>query len=140
LNKNADQRANLTIGYDKQRKINNVNLVYYDALGNQIKKVKRSEFMDFAAVDGGTLYSDDRVIYYNYTPISYPFTMVYEYEVSTSNTAFIPPWFPIESYNMSILNSSYTLIYPKDFKLQFKEYNTSNYNITFSSITPKVSL
>ncbi len=139
LNKNADQRANLTIGYDKHRKINNVNLVYYDALGNQIKKVKRSEFMDFAAVDGGTLYSDDREIYYNYTPISYPYTMVCEYEVSTSNTAFIPPWFPIESYNMSILNSSYTLIYPKDFKLQFKENNTSNYNI-ISQVLPQKSV
>jgi transglutaminase-like putative cysteine protease len=136
FNKNAEEWASPTIGYDKHQKINNVTLIYYDALGNVLKKVKRSEFMDYAAVDGISLYSDDRVIHFNYTPITYPFTMVYEYEISTSNTAFIPSWFPIEGYDTGVINSSYTLIFPKEFKVQQLEKNILGFNIK-SQVLPQ---
>lgn len=136
FNKNAEEWASPTIGYDKHQKINNITLIYYDAFGNVLKKVKRSEFMDYAAVDGGTLYSDDRLIQFNYTPITYPFTMVYEYEISTSNTAFIPSWFPIQGYDTGVLNSSYTLIFPQEFKVQQLEKNFLGFNIK-SQVLPQ---
>ena len=44
----------------------------------------------------GTLYSDSRVIYYDYTPVSYPYTYELEYEYESSSTGFIPRWYPIK--------------------------------------------
>lgn len=132
LNKSFDEAANLTIHYDKQRKINAVELNYYDAIGKLIKKVKRSEFMDYAAVDGFSLYSDNRVIHYNYTPISYPYTVVYEYEISSNNTAFLPSWEPIVGHYVGLMNSSYTIKYPEGFKIQKLEKNFEQYHINTS--------
>ncbi len=63
--------------YDKTTSINSVEAVVYDAAGNEIKKIKRKDFRDQSAVSGSTLFSDSRVIYLNYTPISYPFTIAY---------------------------------------------------------------
>ena len=58
--------------------------------GKEIKKIKRKDFKDQSAVSGSTLFSDNRVLYLDYTPISYPFTIVYTSEIETSSTAFIP--------------------------------------------------
>lgn len=139
LNKSFDEAGNLTIHYDKQRKINAVELNYYDAIGKLIKKVKRSEFMDFAAVDGFSLYSDNRVIHYNYTPISYPYTVVYEYEITSNNTAFLPSWEPLVGHNIGLINSSYTIKFPDGFKVQKLEKNFGQYPINSSFISHQYS-
>ncbi len=136
FNKNAQEWASPSIDYDKHQKINNVTLIYYDALGNVLKKVKRSEFMDYAAVDGFSIYSDNRLIHFDYTPVTYPFTMVYEYELSTSNTAFINSWFPMRGYDTGVLSSSYSLIFPKEFKVQQLENNILGFNIK-SQVLPQ---
>lgn len=128
-NKSADDLANLFLGYDKNTKINAVNLEYFDMLGKSIKKVKKSDFKDHVAVDGFSLYVDDRLIYYEYIPVSYPYTIVYSYETTTSNTAFIPDWYPIRGYGLGVESSTYTFKYPEGFKVQKSERNFEQWNV-----------
>ena len=130
LNKGADGLANMTLSYDKTHKIASVQLEYFDAFGKSIKKVKKSDFKDYAAVDGSSLYNDDRVLHYAYTPITYPFTMVYSVEINSSNTAFIADWFPVIGYHIGVESSKYLVQIPTGFKLQKVESNFSNYTIS----------
>jgi len=123
LNKKADHLAELTLFYDKSNHIKNVNMAFFDATGKRIKKVKKSDFDDYSATDGGTLYSDNRVIHYNHTATSYPYTVVYEYEQDLENTASIPGWFAVRRYNIGVLSSSYSFTYPEDFSIQKLESN-----------------
>ncbi len=83
-------------------------MIFYDRYGNRIKKVKKKDFDDYSATGSANLYTDNRVIHYNYVPISYPYTVVYEYEKHHKYTAFIPQWMPIRSYEVGVINSSYT--------------------------------
>ncbi|MEW5676964.1 DUF3857 domain-containing protein [Flavobacterium enshiense] len=91
--------------YDKSTSIKEISLVVLDASGNEIKKIKRKDFKDVAAADDVTLFSDNRIVFYEYTPVSYPFTVIYYCEKETSNTAFIPQWYPFDSFFVSVEKS-----------------------------------
>ncbi|MFD2822093.1 DUF3857 domain-containing transglutaminase family protein [Lacinutrix iliipiscaria] len=109
LNEKGNYYVNAIVGYDKYNKIKQLEALVYDANGNQIKKIKKKDFIDHSAVDGGTLYSDSRVLYMPYTPTSYPYTVDFSFTLDTENTAGIPSWIPIEGYFVSVEKSTYTL-------------------------------
>jgi hypothetical protein len=128
LNKLGNSNADVTIYYDKAKRIQNVSAIYYDAFGNEIKKIKKKDFQDYSA-SGSNLFSDSRVIHYDYTPIKYPYTVHYKYQIKTSNTAFIPRWVYLSSYYKSIKKSIFKINYPLDIELKKVEKNFKNYTI-----------
>ena len=128
FNKLADNFADLTLNYDKRRVIKSVKGYVYDALGNEIKKIRKSDFKDYSA-SGSSLFSDSRVIHYDYTPTTYPYTIYYSYEIKTSNTAFIPGWILNGSYYQSIQKAKFSIKYPADIKLIKSEKNFGDYEI-----------
>ena len=116
--------------YDLTTKIKNIQAIVYDAFGKEIKKIKKKDFRDVSAVPGGTLYSNSRVLYFDYTPVGYPYTIEFTSEVETSNTAFIPPRYFLDGYNVSTEESFYELSFNGDnFSVRIKEKNFGQYNI-----------
>ncbi|MHC0446882.1 DUF3857 domain-containing protein [Flavobacterium sp. 3-218] len=115
--------------YDKTTSVKTIEAVVYDALGNEIKKIKRKDFRDQSAVSGSTLFSDNRILYLDYTPISYPFTIAFTSEVETSNTAFIPKWYFIGGYNLSVEKCILNVTYPKGLGFKKKEFQFDLFDI-----------
>ncbi len=129
LNKLGNGDGYIMLYYDKDRKIKDFGAKIYDAFGKEIKKIKDNDLTDVSAADGFSLYNDNRIKYYRHVPISYPYTIVYHYEITTPNTAFIPKWLPIHSFSASTVKSNYTLKYPADITIKFKEKNLESYTI-----------
>jgi len=75
------------------------------------------------------LYSDSRVKYIDYTPISYPYTLVFESEYRTSSTGFIPRWIPNNGYYVGVEKSTYILNNPLKIKLRTKEKSFEGYPV-----------
>ena len=115
--------------YDEHLKIKSLQAKIFDENGKEIKKFKERDFEDVSAVSGGTLYSDNRVKYLDYTPISYPYTVLYEVEVEYNSTAFFPSWRPIEGFYVSTQNSEYKIINNSGVELKIKTVNFENFNI-----------
>ena len=129
FNKNGLSAIGAITGYDKSRSLNAIEAIIYDAFGNEIKKVRKKDFIDESAVSGGTLFSDSRVVYLDYTPINYPFTVNFTCEIQTSNTALIPKWMPITDFYVSIEKSSLNVTYPNDLGFKKKEFNLDKFKI-----------
>ena len=129
LNQEGQADARIVQSYDDDIKIMHLTATIYNAYGKQIKKFKEKDFFDVSAVDGVSLYTDNRVKYIDYKPISYPYTLVFETEYKTGTTGFIPWWFPVNGYYISVENSSYTINNPKQIPWRTKERNFSNFNI-----------
>ncbi len=129
LNKQGNRAIDAYVHYDENVKIKALDVLAYDALGNEIKKIKKNDFKDVSAVDGGTLYSDSRVKYLEYTAINYPYTIEFTYETITSNTAFIPSFMPIDDYFVSAEISSYTINYPENITIRKKEKNIEGLDV-----------
>jgi hypothetical protein len=115
--------------YDKTTELKSVEAIVYDAFGNEIKKIKRKDFRDQSAVSGSTLFSDNRIVYLDYTPISYPFTIVYTSEVETSNTAFIPQWYFLGNYYLSVEKCVLNVTFPGELGFKKKEFQFADFNI-----------
>ena len=133
INKRADAYSNLVIYYDSNKKIKNVTAFVYDQKGNRIKKIKKKDFKDYSASEG-SLFVDRRVLHYKYTPTTYPYTIHYNYEIASSNTAFVPDWMYLTSFNKSIEKSTFTIIHPSYIKLNASFSNFDNYKVDINKL------
>jgi transglutaminase-like putative cysteine protease len=129
LNEKGQEAIDAYEYYDKKTSVESIQATVLDAFGNEIKKIKRKDFSDQCATDGGTVFSDNRYLFVNYTPIQYPFTIIYESEIETSTTAFIPQWFPLNDYQLSVEKSILNVSYPEGLGFKKKEMNFSNFKI-----------
>ncbi|PKQ46474.1 DUF3857 domain-containing protein [Confluentibacter flavum] len=139
LNKQGNDNIDAYVHYDNNVKIKELEVLVFNQFGNEIKKIKKNDFKDVSAVDGGTLYSDSRVKYLEYIPISYPYTVEFNYSLNTSNTAFISPFIPIDSYFLSVQNSSYTINFLSDITMRTKEVNLEGFDVTKEELSNKIS-
>lgn len=115
--------------YDKKTFVKKIEAVIYNSFGIEIKKVKKKDFRDQASVDGVTIFSDNRFVYLDYTPVQYPFTVVYESEVETSNTAFIQTWRPVNDFLESVEKSILNVVYTSELGFKKKEFNFLGFTI-----------
>ncbi len=129
FNKYGDNQVNAFQGYDKNRIIKKMEAKVYDENGKEIKKIKKNDFVDESAVGGGTLYSDNRVKYLNYTPVNYPYTVEFLSVVEYKTTAFIPQWRPIDDFYLAVQYSEFQLVNNSDVKVRYKSENFEGYNI-----------
>lgn len=134
LNKLGDRYIRAYAGYDNDTKITSLSAEIYDAMGVRIKKVRKKDFLDFSAVDGGTLYSDNRVKHLEYTSTKYPYTVKFEYEYTSSSTGFIPRWRPMDWYYIGVEKSSYQIVNLLGVTLRQKKVNFDGFGIEDLSI------
>jgi len=125
-NKYGDKHANSLEFYSDNSSIKTIEARIYDSSGNEIKKIKKNDFTDNSAVSGGTLYSDSRIKYYDYTPISYPYTIEFISEVRHNTTAFIPQWRTVNGYFLGIEHAEYKIENHSGILLKIKKENIDN--------------
>lgn len=121
--KDGDAFQYLPMFYDKHTNIQKYEGEVYDANGERIIKFKKKDYRDLSAVQNGALYTDDRVLVYEYTPTQYPYTIKHEVTYETSNTAFLPDWIPVSSYEVGVEESTYTFINNSDVHIRTKALN-----------------
>ena len=126
LNELGLDDLDLTVHYDRNTKISKIEAKVFDAHGKEIKVYKRKDFRDTSVADGISIFTDNRALYLNHVPIAYPFTIAFETEIETSNTAFIPFWSPVSDYLVSVENAYCKITYKPELRLKKKEVNFSN--------------
>lgn len=136
LNEKGLSAIDAVENYNKRTVVNDIEATVYDIVGREIKKIKRKDFKDQSAVGGSTMFSDSRYLYLDYTPIQYPFTVVYKSELQTSTTAFIPQWYPFSNYYVSVEKSILNVKYPENLGFKKMEYNFGNFAIQKTIDTP----
>lgn len=115
--------------YNKSEKVNSIEATIYNSIGKEIKKIKRKDFLDQSVADGFSVLTDGRFLAMDYTPTEYPFTVAYESETQSQNTAAIPAWFLLDDYFESVQKSQFNISYPSDLGFKYKEYNIENRNV-----------
>ncbi len=129
LNKYGKGYADSYEGYDPAIKIKNLQVKVYDANGKEIKKYKKKDFSDRSAVSAGSLFTDNRIKYIDYTPIKYPYTLEFESEIETSISAYIRSWNPVLTYGLSVHKSTFKILNHAKIPLRFNEKNFEGYPI-----------
>jgi transglutaminase-like putative cysteine protease len=123
LNKNGDDRASLTIYYNKSSSVKGIKGTILNSFGQATGKFSQSNFRDESAVSNFSLFEDARVKHYAPNVISYPYTIIYEYEIRYKQNLIIPDWYANPYPDASVEKSKYTFIAKPEDKIRIKEYN-----------------
>ncbi len=132
LNKRGSNRLSTLAYYDEGSKIKKIKAIVYDAYGNELKTFKKKDFLDVSASDGISMYSDDRVMYINYTPTTFPYTLIFSYEKTSNSTGIIPEWYPISDYASATKSSTYILLFDPNNKPRYQPKNLDKFHITIT--------
>jgi hypothetical protein len=123
LNKNGIPLSVFTQVYDKFSSVRNIKATVYDQNGNIVHTGLNTEILDVAANPGYSLYDDFRVKILDPKYGSIPFTVEFSYEISYNGLLSYPSWVLNNEYNVSIEQSSLTVLTPYKFKLRYLERN-----------------
>jgi hypothetical protein len=123
LNENGDKYAAFSEYYDKFRQIESIEGYLYDKDGKLVKKVKTKDLQDVSGVSNISLMDDNRVKEHSFYYRSYPYTIEYDVSISYNQTFSFPYWVPQEYKNLSVEQSSFTVIVPADYTLRYKMFN-----------------
>ncbi|MGB4958230.1 MAG: DUF3857 domain-containing protein [Saprospiraceae bacterium] len=98
------------IFYDKFEKIDDINIYITTPDGKKLKTIKRKDMSDRSYYDNVGSISDDRYLFYNVVEPKLPYVVNVEYKRSISQSFHVPRYFPIRDDEVSILNSTFTII------------------------------
>lgn len=122
-NKNGDPRAELYLHYDKSTVIQRIKGQLLDAFGTPVYKFSQNDFSDESAVSNGSLYVDYRVKYYIPRVTTYPYTIVYEYELRNKQNLILPEWEANPYPDQSVESNKFVFITKPADEIRIKESN-----------------
>ena len=118
----SDQSV-LRVFYNQYSRAEITHIALYDAMGNFIRKLKKSEIIDKAAFDGLSILTDNRLKYVSASGGQLPFTLEYAFQVDFSDTNYYPDWSPAD-YDISIEKATFTLDAPQELIIHTRVVNT----------------
>jgi hypothetical protein len=123
LNENGDNIGGYTTFYGKFNTISSVSGNLYNAMGKELKRIRKKDMEDKAVYDGFSLMNDERYKEYDFYYRSYPYTVDYQEEDEITGILDINDWHPLYTSGVSTEHSKYVIISPKDYEVRYKPVN-----------------
>lgn len=111
--------------YDKFTSLGDVSCKLYDALGKQLKHIKKKDMADHSGSDDETLLTDSRYKEYNFNYGIYPYTTEFEEDDDIDGILDLDDWLPQPAPGIAIQESRYVIITPKDYVIRYKCFNNA---------------
>jgi hypothetical protein len=126
LDEKGSDEADLSVDLGKFWDLNKFSGEIYDQNGKLIRKIKTSDLHSSSL--SPELATDESVSFYECSESSYPFTIMYEYEVKWKNGIIaFPPFEPMEALQQSVQHAEYHLKVPVGTKFQLYAQNMSDH-------------
>lgn len=109
--------------YEKFESINYLDAKLYNEFGKEVKKVKTKDLIDVGGSGDETLMTDTRYKYYDFGYRNYPYTVETEQDDDINGMMSIDNWHPQSATGVSVEESKYVIIAPKDYTLRYKAFN-----------------
>jgi len=132
LDKKGKDMADFHYSGDRFRELKDFSGKLYDANGILLRKFKMSEVK--TTEWSNSLASDAKLYYFSCETPSFPFTILYEYEVGWKNGILsFPAFYPQSNHNLSIEKAGYRLIIPEN-----SEYRSQSVNMNSEPVKATV--
>jgi hypothetical protein len=123
LNEKGAEYVDLVEGYDDFNTVESIEGILYDASGNKIKSLKKSDIKDVSMNSTMSLAEDGRLKAHNFYHRIYPYTVEYTVEKIKKETMFFPQWVPVPGEFVSVEKSKIDIIVASEYKFRIKTYN-----------------
>lgn len=119
LNEKGKRYADMAEAYDKLNEVTGIKGKLFDAEGNEISRIRKSDIKDMGA-SGSNFADDNHYKFYRFNYAIYPFTVEYDVERIVHHTFYIPGWHPMQSYNTAIEKATLQVTCAAPMSLRFK--------------------
>jgi transglutaminase-like putative cysteine protease len=123
LNEAGNRYSFFYTQYDKFNDINDIDGTLFDAMGKELKNVKKKDIEDLSGNDDMSLMVDTRFKVHSFYYRSYPYTVEYEEEKMLNGVFDLPDWYPQQSNTMSVQYGKLVVVAPKDLDIRYKQFN-----------------
>lgn len=129
LNEIGFNSIDLSENYNKSNKIKKLNVNIYNSIGGKVKQFTKADFKDRSLLDDSTIFSDNRILFLDYTPSVFPFVLEYECETQSVNTAFLNAWAPISNLHETVLEATLMIVKNPEFEVNLKSQKLEEFNV-----------
>lgn len=124
LNEKGNDYGNLYLPYSGLKDIPSITGTYYDAQGKPVQQIRNKDVTDQSTFGKDYAFnSDNRVKFFQYVSVTYPYTVVFEIKSKIKSTLFLPDWHPQTASDLSVEKSTFVLDYPDSIPIRSKTYN-----------------
>jgi len=138
LNENGKSWATNASDYDKFIAINSLTGVLFDAMGKELKHVKKKDMQDVSGNDEMSLMVDTRYKVNDFYYRNYPYTVEYEEDDDLDGLLFFEGWRPVPAPSVAVQLSRYIIIAPKDYEVRYKAYHFPGVPVITESNNKKI--
>ncbi len=126
LNEKGSRFNQMVDFYNKYSTISGIKGTIYDKNGKKIKSVPSGDIRDYSAIQGFSLYEDNRVKAYAPDIGDYPYTVEYSYSKKHKSFFILPGWQVYPGYNVAVEKSVFRLTLSPNAKVKYKGNNVFN--------------
>jgi len=118
FNQDGRDFGRVVIFYDQFRQIKSLHVWLRDAQGKKIRDLKNDNIKDYSAILDFSLYDDNRVRLAELYHSVYPYTVVFEYELSHNGLINLPTWHP-QQFVAPVEDARYELNVPVSMNVRY---------------------
>ena len=130
FNEAAKENAQYSNYYDKLHDLSDIKGTLYDAMGKEIRSIRKRDIQDQSSDDGFSLLTDARFKAFTLSYQTYPYTVEFEDEEEYIGLYSFPKWYAIDESFQSVQKASYSVQAPKDYVVRLKHLNIGNPEIS----------
>lgn len=138
-NRAGEKFTKVSIPYSKLIKISKLEAIVKDYSGTIIKKLQKGDITDRSAFSDNSLYEDNFVKEFTLKHNSYPYSIVYSYQIQEDEFLWIDYWMPIIDSKVPTLNAKLNLEVPVNYKVLFKSQFTDSFRADTTDLLIKYS-
>ena len=119
-NRAGEKHTKITIPYSKLSKLSNIDAYIKDANGEVIKKIKKGDITDRSSFSSSSFYEDSYIKEFTLKHNSYPYSIVYTYQIQQKEFLYIENWIPILDEKVPTLTAKLNVSVPLNYSIAFK--------------------
>lgn len=125
LNEKGMKHASFGEDFSKLKRIQKIGGAIYDKEGNQVERLKASDFISTSLNPETGFYSDDKIMFFMCPGRSFPFTITYNVETKQQHTFFIPDFLPQQDDGCAVELAALTVSVPAGQQLRYRSLRTN---------------
>ena len=122
-NRSGEKYTKIIIPYSKLIKVGSIKAYIKDSNGRTVKKLKNSEIIEKSSISGFSFYEDDYIKEFTLKHNTYPYTIVYSYQVQQNEYLNIDYWVPVIDEKIPTLSASLKVTVPITFHIAYLNQN-----------------
>ncbi len=124
-NRAGEKYTKVRIPYSKLVRVSNIEAIIKDSNGRVVKKLTKSDIIDKSSISDFSLYEDDFIKEFTLKHNSYPYYLIYSFQLLENEFMSISNWTPVIGKSVPTDSALLEVSVPVDYPITYKNTNVA---------------